>query len=85
MPKKNEKGGPFGDKKIFEKKVAQGRKNGKSRTVPKKIARKSLWLRQGLEPVAAGFTVNRVKTVLTSTRERVKSVKSGTYTMRSVV
>ena len=27
--------------------------------------------------MTAGFTVNRVKTVLTSTRERVKSVKSG--------
>ena len=53
--------------------------------MPKKIARKSFWLKQGLEPVTAGFTVNRVKTVLTSTRERVKSVKSGTYTMRSVV
>ena len=54
----------------------------KSRTVPKKIARKSFWLKQGLEPVTAGFTVKRV---LTSTRERVKSVKSGTNTMRSVV
>ena len=51
----------------------------------KKIARKSFWLRQGLEHVTAGFTVNQVKTVLTSTRERVKSVKSGTYTMKSVV
>ena len=42
--------------------VAQCRKN----------ARKSFWLKQGLEPVTAGFTVNRVKTVLTSTREQVK-------------
>ena len=33
--------------------------------------RKSFWLKQGLEPVTAGFTVNRVKPVL----------KSGTYTM----
>ena len=41
----------------------------------KKIARKSFWLRQGLEPVTAVLTVNRVKTVLTSTRERVKSIK----------
>ena len=45
----------------------------KIRTVPKKIekgdpsvsfafanARKSCWLKQGLEPVTAGFTVNRV-------------------------
>ena len=38
-------------------------------------ARKSLWQKQGLEPVTAGFTVNRIKFVL----------KSGTYTMRSVV
>ena len=50
-----------------------------------KNARKSFLLYQVLEPVTAGFTVNRVKTVLTSTRERVKSVKSGTYTMRSAV
>ena len=35
--------------------------------------------------MTAGFIVNRVKSVLTSTRKRVKSVKSGTYTMRSVV
>ena len=27
-------------------------------------ARKSFWLKQGLEPVTAGFTVNRVKSVL---------------------
>ena len=67
--------GPFEGKKsrsAKKMKVAQYRKN----------ARKSFWLKQGLEPVTAGFTVNRIKTVLTSTRERVKS---GTYTMRSVV
>ena len=77
------KGGPF-----------EGKEAKKSRTVSKqfervtqsqKIAQKRFWLKQGLEPVTAGFTVNREKTVLTSTRERVKSVKSGTYTMRSVV
>ena len=38
-------------------------------------ARKSFWLKQGLEHVTAGFPVNRLKSVL----------KSGTYTMRSVV
>ena len=36
--------------------------------------RKSFWLKQGLEPVTAGFTVNRVKSVL----------KSGIYTMSKV-
>ena len=53
---------------------SEGKKNQKSRTVPKKIergdpsvssafanARKTLWLKQELEPVTAGFTVNRVK------------------------
>ena len=63
---KNLKVGPFEDEKNLEK----------SRTLPKKIARKSFWLKQGLESVTAGLTVNRVKTVLTSTRERVKSIKS---------
>ena len=66
----------------------EGKKIGKSRTVPKKIergdpsvssafanARKSFWLKKGLETVTAGFTVNRVKSVL----------ECGTYTMRSVV
>ena len=58
------------------------KKSKKSRRAPKKIervaqfARQCFWLKQGLESVTAGFTVNRVKTVLTSTRERVKSVKS---------
>ena len=81
---KNLKMGPFeGEKKSKKNRIVP--KKIESRTVSKKIARKSFWLRQGLEPVTAGFTVNRVKTVLTSTRERVKSVKSGTYTMRSVV
>ena len=38
-------------------------------------ARKSFWLKQGLEPVTAGFSVHRLKSVL----------KSGAHTMRSVV
>ena len=58
-------------------------KKSKSRTVPKKFERgdrfckcsKSFWLKQGLEPVTAGCTVNRLKSLL----------KSGTYTMRSVL
>ena len=41
----------------------------------KKMLEKS-WQKQGLEPVTPGLTINRMKTVLTSTRERVKSVKS---------
>ena len=66
------------------KKVAQCRIKLKQSHSAEKML-ESFWLKQGLEPVTVGFTVNRVKTVLASTRERVKSVKSGTYTMRSVV
>ena len=59
----------------------------KSRTVQEKIrrgdhsvlsvfanARKSFWLTQGLEPVTAGFPVNRLKSVLKSGTCRVPSV-----------
>ena len=49
--------------------MATKKTSKKSRTVPKKIeshsaeiARKNFWLKQGLEPVTAGFTVNRVLT-----------------------
>ena len=59
--------GIFWRQKKFEKKPHSAEKNWKSRTVPKEIARKSFWLKQGLEPVTAGFTVNRV---LTSACER---------------
>ena len=67
--------------KNFEKKSHSAEKKMKEwHSAAKKIARKSFWLKQGLEPVTAGFTVNLV---LTSTCEREKSVKSGTYAMRS--
>ena len=55
-------GGPF-----------EGKKFEKSRRVPKKLKEGPFSL--GLEPVTAGFPVNRMKSVL----------KSGTSTMRSVV
>ena len=71
--KKKLEGGTF--EVIKNSKSHRGPKKNESRTVPKKIARKSFWLMQGLEPVTAGFTVNRINSVL----------KSGTYTMRSVV
>ena len=73
---------------IVKKNLKVGRdplkaKKSKSRTVPKKFeigdrsckCSKSFWLKQGLEPVTAGCTVNRLKSLL----------KSGTYTMRSVL
>ena len=63
---KKMKRGPFEGKKN-RKKVAQCRKKLKESHSEEKIARKSFWLKQGLEPVTAGFTINRV---LTSTRER---------------
>ena len=75
---KNLKGDPLKAKKN-RKKVALCRK--KIRRGDPSISsafanvRKSFWLKQGLEPVIAGFPVNRLKSVL----------KSGTYTMRSVV
>ena len=55
-----------------EKKIERGDPSFSSAFVN---AQKSCWLKQGLEHVTAGFTVNQVKSVL----------KSGTYTMRSVV
>ena len=74
---KNLKVAPFEGKKIEKKshsakKIERGDPSVSSAFAN---ARKSSWLKQGLEPVTAGFTVNRVKSVL----------KSGTYTMRSVV
>ena len=77
--------GPFEGKKKFEKKSQCRKKIERVAQCRKKNAQKSFWLKQGLEAVTTGFTVNQVKTVLTSTRERVKSVKSGIYTMNSVV
>ena len=63
---KNLKVGPFQGKKI-EKKLHSAEEKLKQSHSAKKIARKSFWLKQGLEPVTTGFTVNRL---LTSTRER---------------
>ena len=75
--KKNLKMGPFEGKK-FEKKSHSAEKHERGDPSDSSAfanARKKFWLKQGLEPVAAGFTVNREKSVL----------KSGRYAMGSVV
>ena len=63
--------GRFGDTKFFEKKL----KGDPSDSSDSANAQKSSWLKQGLEPVTDGFSLNRLKSVL----------KSGTYRVSSVV
>ena len=71
------KEGPFEDKKLEKKAHSAEKIEREDPSVSSAFAnaRNSFWLKQGLEPVTAGFTVNRVKSVL----------QSGTCTMSSVV